>query len=80
VSDDVENAYTALGKYRASLRPQMQGECEVCGQHIHGYATRRFCSNRCRQRAFRRKQAQAPATHQATEVDTDGASDTSGDV
>lgn len=39
----------------AALRRQTQSACVVCGSPIEGITTRRYCSDRCRSKAYYRR-------------------------
>jgi predicted nucleic acid-binding Zn ribbon protein len=39
----------------AAQRRQVTRRCEVCGTEFTGTAKRRFCSGRCRQRAYEQR-------------------------
>jgi hypothetical protein len=47
---DIKNAYTAIGKHRASKRRLYSTVCTYCEKPIVGTARKRFCSPQCRNR------------------------------
>ncbi len=55
-----EQAFTpaaSAGAYLASLRRRVERRCAVCGRRITGISLRRYCSPRCRTRAYRARRA-----------------------
>ena len=57
----------------AALRRQVTTTCEVCGTTITGTAKRRYCSDRCRQRAhYQRTRAQGAEQGPDEEQNHDG--------
>jgi hypothetical protein len=57
----------ARAAMRAYARTEIASACRACGEHVHAQrSTRRYCSSRCRQRAYRagRRPMLAPIAHQ----------------
>ena len=44
-----------FGRYIASKRGIVSGVCEICGTPFEGTRKRRYCSNKCRVQAHRRR-------------------------
>jgi hypothetical protein len=51
-----------FGKYMASRRRTVEGECEICGKPTKGTTKRRYCSNTCAARAYRERRRQNQAS------------------
>jgi hypothetical protein len=54
-----------LGRQLAIARRQVEGTCAVCGTPFTGTTKRKYCSNRCAVRAYRR-------AHYKVAVDAEG--------
>jgi hypothetical protein len=54
---DVVHAYFAAAAARRAIHPH---HCAQCGEPFMGIAQARYCSRRCRVRAYRQRQAREP--------------------
>ena len=62
---------TEIARMFASLRPKRQLTCPVCGTTFEGMGRRRYCSPKCRVKAFyyaHRQQSQPPTEEGSPEV------------
>jgi MYND finger len=44
-----------LGRALAALRRKVEVKCAVCGKVVKGSKVRRYCSDACRQEAYRKR-------------------------
>ena len=56
-TDNVNELYSNLGRYRAAQRRVIAGRCAVCGAEFAGTVLRQYCSRKCLVRAHRRRKA-----------------------
>ena len=59
---DVVRAYFAAAAARRAVYPH---RCAQCGEAFMGIAQARYCSRRCRVRAYRQRQARGPGAADA---------------
>ncbi len=59
---ETPQARSEAARALSAARKRSERQCAVCGKTIEGVATRRYCSNACRLKAYWRRHHPAPDT------------------
>jgi hypothetical protein len=66
-SDEItKEELSRFGRFLASRRRTVEGECEVCGKATKGTTKRRYCSNTCAARVYRERRRHAASDQEQT--------------